>query len=151
MVPKLILVEHLKQFLSEDYRQLKALISNKKIYNNKLYEKFKEEEISVTIERSKWKLFGHILQLPLNSPANESMKYYFKVPEKIKKYSGILRTTLTTSIDKDIKQALKKYHTTALPFKQFISTKGLEDPRMLGQERDVSKYFLNVICSTKDE
>ena len=81
MVPKLILVEHLKQFLSEDYRQLKALISNKKIYNNKLYEKFKEEEISVIIERSKWKLFGHILQLPLNSPANESMKYYFKVPE----------------------------------------------------------------------
>ena len=65
-------------------RQLTTLINNKKICSNKLYEKCKEEEISVTIKRNKWKLFGHILRLPLNTPANESMKYYFKVPEKIK-------------------------------------------------------------------
>ena len=65
-------------------RQLTTLINNKKICSNKLYKKCKEEEISVTIKRNKWKLLGHILQLSLNTPGNESMKYYFKVPEKIK-------------------------------------------------------------------
>ena len=62
---------------------------------------------------------------------NELIKYYFKVPEKLKKYPGIPRTRLPRSIDKDIKQAVKKSHPTVLPVKQFISTKGLEDLRML--------------------
>ena len=37
----------------EQLRQLRTLINNKKICNNKLHEKCKEEEISVTIERNK--------------------------------------------------------------------------------------------------
>ena len=45
------------------------------------------------------------------------MKYYFKIPEKIKRYPEIPRTMLPTSIDKDIKQAVKKNHPTALPAK----------------------------------
>ena len=65
------------------------------------------------------------------------MKYYFKVPKKIKKHPGIPGTTLPTSIDKDIKQVVKKSHPTVLPVKQFISTKYLEDLRMLAQKRDV--------------
>ena len=115
------------------------MINNNKICNNKLYEKCKEEEISVTIKRNKWKLFGHILRLPLNTLANESIKHYFKVPEKIKKYPGIPITTLPTSIDKDIKLAVKKNHPTVLPVKQFISIKNLEDLRMLAQGTDVWK------------
>ena len=103
------------------------MINNKEICNNKLYKKCKEEEISVAIKRNKRKTFGHILRLPLNTPANESMNYYFKVPEKIRKYPGITRTTLPTFIDKDIKQTVKKNHLTVLPIKQFISRKGLEN------------------------
>ena len=128
-------------------RQLRTLINNKKICNKKLYEKYKEEEISATIKRNKWKLFGHILRLLLTTPANESMKYYFKVPKKIKKYPGIPQITLPRSIGIDIKQAVKKNHPTVLPVKQFISTKDLDDLRMLAQERDVRKDFLNIICS----
>ena len=75
------------------------------------------------------------------------MKYYFKIPEKIKRYPEIPRTMLPTSIDKDIKQALKKNHPTVLPAKQFISTKDLEQLRILAQERGVWKDFLNVTCS----
>ena len=37
------------------HRQLRTLINNKKIYN-KLYEKCKEDEISVTIKINKWNL-----------------------------------------------------------------------------------------------
>ena len=66
---------------------------------------------------------------------------------KIKKHPGIPRTTLPTSIDKDIKQAVKKNHPTVLPVKQFISAKDLEDLRMLAQKRDMWKDFLSVICS----
>ena len=127
--------------------QLRTLINNKKICKNKLYEKCKEEEISVTINRNKRKLFGHILRLQLNTPANESMKYYFKVLKKIKIYPGIPRTTLPTSIDKYIKQIVEKNHPTVLPLKQFKSTKDLDDLRMLAQERDALKDFLNVIRS----
>ena len=54
---------------------------------------------------------------------------------------------LPTSIDKDIKQAVEKNHLTVLPVKQFISTKCLEDLRMLAQKRDMWKDFLNVLCS----
>ena len=68
------------------------MINNKKICNNKLYEKCKEEEIIVTVKRRK--LFGHILQISLNTSANESMKYYFKVTKEIKKYPGIPRTKI---------------------------------------------------------
>ena len=108
-------------------RQLKTLMNKKKICKNKLYEKCKEEKTSVTIKRNKWKLFGHILRLPLNTPANESIKYYFKVPKKIKKYPGIPETTLPASIDKEIKPAVKKNHPTELPVKQFILPKHFED------------------------
>ena len=68
------------------------MINNKKICNNKLYEKCKEEEIIVTVNRGNF--FGHILRISLNTPANESMKYYFKVPKKIKKYPGLPRTKI---------------------------------------------------------
>ena len=54
---------------------------------------------------------------------------------------------LLTSIDKDTKQAVEKNHPTVLPAKQFISTKDLEDLRMLAEDRDVWKDFLNNICS----
>ena len=99
---------------------------------------------------------GHILRSLLNTPANESMKYDFKVPKKTHKYPQIPRTTLPMSIDKDIKQAVKKNHPAALlPIKHFIyiwtvdiSTKDPEHLRMLAQESDVRKDFLNVICST---
>ena len=79
------------------------------------------------------------------------MQYYFKVPEKIKIHPGIPRATLPTSIEKDIKHTVKKNHPTVLPVKQFISTKDLEDLRMLAQERNVWKDFLKVICSTSDK
>ena len=54
---------------------------------------------------------------------------------------------LPTSIDKDIKQAVKKNHPTVLRVKQFISTKDLEDLRVPAQERVVWKDFLNVVYS----
>ena len=69
------------------------------------------------------------------------MKYYVEVPEKIKKFPRIPRIMLPTSIDKDIKQAVKKNHPTVLSVKQFISTKDLEDIRMLAQERCVERLF----------
>ena len=122
-------------------RQPRTLINSKEICNNKLYKKCKEEEISVAIKRNKCKTFGHILRLPLYTPANESMNYYFKVPEKIRKYQGITRTTLPTFIDKDIKQTVKKNHLTVLPIKQFISTKGLENIRILAEERCIERLF----------
>ena len=53
---------------------------------------------------------------------------------------------LATSIYKDIISSEKK-SSTVLPVKQFKSTKDLEDLRMLAQERDVWKEFLNVIYS----
>ena len=68
------------------------MINSKKICNNKLYEKCKEELIIVTVNRRNF--FGHILRVSLNTPANESMKYYFKVPKKIKKYPGLPRTKI---------------------------------------------------------
>ena len=102
----------------------------------------------------KWKLFRHIcvIRLPINTLAtNESTKYYFKVPEKIKKYRGIPRTRYQRP-----QTDRQRYKTSSeeksprwqvLPVKQFISTKDLGVLRMLAQERDVWEDLLNVICS----
>ena len=62
---------------------------------------------------------------------------------------GIPRTIPPTSIDRDLKQAVKKNHPTVLPVKQFISTKDLEDLRMLAQKEIYGKTFKTLYVPPK--
>ena len=75
-----------------------------KISNAKLYEKCKTYPISLQITELRWQKFGHILRLNQNTPAYTSMLYYFST-SSVGLYKGADRTTIVTTINRDINRA----------------------------------------------
>ena len=66
-------------------RQLRTLLGIKwpqRIRNSALYERCQCESLSSLIRKNRWRLFGHILRLPDNTPAKLSMIHYFKSTER---------------------------------------------------------------------
>ena len=81
-----------------------------RISNKKLYEKTNTLPISRTITERRWKLLGHILRLPAECPARRAMKYFFGKRTN-RKFPGRKRTTIVTTINRDIKRTKQKHHT----------------------------------------
>ena len=72
-----------------------------KISNAKLYWYCKTYPISLRTTELRWQKFGHILKLDQNTPAYTSMLYYF-LASSIGLYKGVDRTTIVTTINRDI-------------------------------------------------
>ena len=88
--------------------------------NKKLYKITKSEPISKTI------------RLLAKCPARKAMQYYFE-HRTSKKYLGRKRTTIVTTINKDIKQANEKY--TNFPVKLLISQVSLQNIKTKAKNR----------------
>ena len=72
--------------------------------------------ISLQITELRWQKFGHILRLDQNTPAYTSMLYYFST-SSVGRYKGAHRTTIVTTINRDINRAKKfsnEIHTICL-------------------------------------
>ena len=92
-------------------KQLKQMLGIKwphKIRNEKLYEKTKTQPLSKTITERRWKLLGHIMRLPEECPARRAMQYYFE-KRTCKKIPGRKRTTIVTTLNRDIQRARIRY------------------------------------------
>ena len=78
------------------------------IRSKKLYRITKSYPISADIAKSRWKLFGHTLRMNKDTPARKAMKFYF---EEIhgKKFRGRKRTTIVTTLNRDIELTKKKF------------------------------------------
>ena len=74
------------------------------IRNRDLYNVTKEIPLSLTILQNRWRLFGHILRLDRQTPAQQSMFHYF-APSSQKGFRGRSRQTLPTTINRDLTQA----------------------------------------------
>ena len=74
------------------------------IRNRDLYNVTKEMPLSLTILQNRWHLFGHILRLNRQRPAQQSMFHYF-APSSQKGFRGRSRRTLPTTINRDLTQA----------------------------------------------
>ena len=61
------------------------------------------EPLSITITERRWKLLGHILRLPADCPARKDTRYYLQERTN-KKFEGRRRTTIVTTINKDIRR-----------------------------------------------
>ena len=88
-------------------KQLRRVIGKRypdKISNAKLYERCKTYPISLQITELRWQKFGHILRLDQNTPAYTSMLYYFST-SSVSLYKGADRTTIVTTINRDINRA----------------------------------------------
>ena len=81
-----------------------------KIRSKQLYKITQTHPISADIAKARWKMLGHTLRMDPESPARKAMKFYFEErPEE--KYRGRKRTTIVTTLKRDIEVTKKKYPT----------------------------------------
>ncbi|XP_065180226.1 uncharacterized protein LOC135810663 [Sycon ciliatum] len=96
-------------------RQLRSLIGVRWpqcISNINVYSRCGAEPISATVKRARWRLMGHVLRLPGDTPAVMAMKAYFVCREG--SFRGRPRTTLVTTLSKDLeKKNMGKLKTAA--------------------------------------
>ena len=93
-------------------RQLRQVLGVKyptTMRNAVVYERAKARPLSVEITEARWKMLGHTLRMHEKTPARLAMKYYFQIPPRAKKYRGRKRTSIVTTINRDIERTRKKY------------------------------------------
>lgn len=122
-------------------RQLRRIIGVRyptKITNAKLYEKCQEKPMSMTIKQARWKLFGHILRRDKDIPANKAMEFYFAKKPSDKNFRGHKRTTLPTTLAKDLDKLYlhsQRDHTYCRHL-QLRNSEDLENLRTIAQDRE---------------
>ena len=84
------------------------------IRSKQLYKDTNSHPISADITKARWKLFGHTLRMDKDSPARKAMKYYFEHSDA-KKFRGRKRTTIVTTLNRDITLTKQKYPQFDLP------------------------------------
>ena len=90
-------------------KQLKHVLNihyPNKITSKQLYKITNTQPISPDIAKARWKMFGHVLRMHKDTPARRAMKFYFEErPEK--KFRGRKRTTIVTTLNRDIANTRK--------------------------------------------
>ena len=92
--------EKLNAFYRQQLRKILNIKYPVKITNSSLYEKCNEFPLSITLHESRWRLFGHILRINSEIPANKSMNSYFISHGS--KFRGRPLTTLPVVLNKDL-------------------------------------------------
>ena len=107
-----------RQLNAHHRKQMKHVLGifyPQKISNEKLYEKTKTEPLSIQIARLRMGLFGHILRLPANVPAQITMEIYLGLSARIKEAQATIRggrtTTIYTRIKADLQAAQLSFNT----------------------------------------
>ena len=95
-------MESLDAFHRKQLKQVWKITWKQKVTNEKLYRISKTKPLSKEIAKARWKLFGHVLRLHNETPAQRSVKYYFENNENRKKFRGRPRATIVTTLDRDI-------------------------------------------------
>ena len=128
-------------------RQLRIVIGKKYphiISNKNLYIRCKESPLSLFILKCRWKLFGHILRLNEECPANKAMAFYFEDTDS-KGFRGRPRTTIVTTLNNDIKRTKNKE--PLFPVRTLETLEDLAHVRQLAHDRvgwrNIVKYVYN--------
>ena len=59
--------------------------------------------ISEDVKSARWRLFGHLLRMPLDAPAQQVIDYYF-ADTGVATFRGRPRTTLPTALSADLRR-----------------------------------------------
>lgn len=110
-----------------------------KISNKALYHHCRTAPISIMLLEQRWKLFGHVLRLPLSSPPQLSMTQYYIIDKTSK---GTPRTTLPVLLNKELLE-----HTLI----KISSPEDLDWIRNMAQDRTTWKNFTEVIITGAKE
>ena len=98
--------------------------------------------------KMRWRAFGHMLRLPLTTPCQLAISYYFEKPNKAKMFSGRKRMTLPLKIHNDIENCWKEGNIIPGGVKSFKSDDDLEKLRKSAADRETWKKITDVILST---
>ena len=133
--------DHLDRFHRKQLRRLCPSLKEKS--NNEVYEICKDREISQDMKIARWNMFGHVLRLPRDTPAQLAMDFYFETPMHAEKFKGQSRTTLPTVINRDIIEANKL---NRLPTTQFVTSGDLSNLRSIAADKNQWKEIVERIC-----
>ena len=74
-----------------------------RISNTALYRRCRCRPISENVKSARWRLFGHVLRMPLDAPAQQAIDYYF-ADTGVGTFRGRPRTTLPTALSADLRR-----------------------------------------------
>ena len=107
--------KNLDSFHRRQLRQVLGVFYPHKIRNNEHYKATRARPISIDITKARWKMFVHPLRLDENTPARKAMKWFFQVPEGVRKFRGRKRATIVTTLNRDIERVKKINQNFVLP------------------------------------
>ena len=121
------------------------------VRNKKLYKITEEQPISLEITKRRWKLFGHILRLPEDTPAQISMIHYF-TPTNNKRFKGRARITLPKTLDNDIEDTNKYNNDLSTIFKitQLKNFNDLQKLKEIAKNRKSWISLTKLICNAAE-
>ena len=129
-------------------RQLRRVLGVKyptTMKNEAVYRLSKTKPLSVGITKSRWKMFGHVLRMNANTPARLAMNFYFQDTGH-KKFRGRPRTTIVTTINRDIKRTQRQYPHT-FDIKPIHSELDLRNVRVKAKNRKLWQKRTNMVTA----
>ena len=115
------------------------------IRSKQLYKDTNSHPISADITKARWKLFGHTLRMDKDSPARKAMKYYFEHSDA-KKFRGRKRTTIVSTLNRDITLTKQKFPQFDLP--QLKTELDLHNIRVKAQNRTLWRKRVKMVYDT---
>ena len=113
-----------------------------KIRSKQLYTITKTHPISADIARARWRMLGHTLRMKENTPARRAMKFFFENTGG-KKFRGKKRTTIVTTINKDIERTKKKF--PLFDIKPLKSLLDLHNARVKAKNKGLWRKRVNMV------
>ena len=105
--------DQLDSFHRSQLRQLIGIRWPNCISNKALYRRCKCEPLNIRLTEARWRLFGHVLRLPRDVPAQMFVSEYFSREKDVEGWRGRPRTSLPTVLDEDLKTVGKRIHNSA--------------------------------------
>jgi hypothetical protein len=131
--------KHLRKLWRHNWRH--------RVCNIELYKMSNVGILSEEIRKSRWKLFGHILRLNGNTPAQKSMDFYFENYDRRKCFRGRPRMTLVTVLNKDIEDANAK-NPELMTIRNLKCYNDLYELRGLAQDRKRWQKIVALVCKS---
>ena len=134
-------IKNLNSFHRKQLRIVLNIRHPHHISNKAVYEICKAEPLSLEVLKRRWRYFGHVLRLDLNTPAAKAMKFYFMKIEGSKKFRGRPRNTILTTLNDDILSLFSSKSTITEKYniKKITLYSDIENLRRLAFNRNVWK------------
>ena len=96
-------LDRLDMYHRRHLRQIIGIHWPNPISNAALYRRCRCHPISEDVKSARWRLFGHVLRMPLDAPAQQAIDYYF-ADTGVSTFRGRPRTTLPTALSADLRR-----------------------------------------------